>query len=150
MNRIEGLRVVAGFVLAPGIGILVLMLWPCAEAAVAPVTYTTSCLPEASLLGLFGASIAYPVAFTFGLPLFIVFRIRGWLNLWQVAAGGILVALAAAALFSLTTGGMDVAFGLIFFSVGLAAALAFWVIAIFRNRALTAGSSADAPKAAHA
>jgi hypothetical protein len=143
MSRIDGLRLVAGFVLAPGIGILVIMLALSVNYALTPGADESSYLSGAALFGMFGICIAYSATFIVGLPLFILFRIRGWLRVWQISAGGLLVG----ALFAVLPGTHFV-FALMFCAVGLTTGLAFWLIAIFRNCALTPGSRDDAPKAA--
>ncbi len=141
MNRIEGLRLVAGFVFAPAIGVLVLLLALYAKSIVVPVGDESF-----EFLGFFGlasAYFAYSATFIFGLPLFILFYMRRWFQLWQIAAGGLLVGVLVALLIE-----THIAFGLMYCAVGLATGLAFWLIVIFRNRTLTPGSRNDAPKTA--
>ena len=141
LNRIEGLRLVAGFVFAPAIGVLVLLLALIAYSAVAPSGDENFGFLAA--FGLIAASVAYAATFTIGLPLFVLFYIRRWFRPWQMAAGGLLVGALVALL-----PGTHVVFGLMFCAVGLATGLAFWLIVIYRNRALTPGSRIDAPSAA--
>lgn len=143
MNRIDGLRLIAGFVFAPAIGVLVLLLALFAKSAVAPVGEENSGF--LAIFGLASAYFAYSVTFIVGLPLFILFYIRRWFRPWQIAGGGLLVG----ALIALIPG-TGIGFGLMFCAVGLTTGVAFWLIAIFRNRALTAGSKTDAPTAARA
>lgn len=138
MNRIEGLRLIAGFVFAPAIGVLVLLLALAVNEAL-----TSGSEQNYEFLAAFGwiaAYIAYSVSFIVALPLFIVFRIKGWLRPWQLAAGGLLVG----ALVGLLPG-TKIVFVLMFCAVGMTTGLAFWIIAIFRSRALTPGSKTDAP-----
>ena|SRR5688572_23520416 len=142
MNRIEGLRLVAGFVLAPGIGVLVLLLALIANSAVSS-NEGSDLGSMAAIVGVGGAYVAYCATFAIGLPLFILFHVRGWRRAWQVSAGGLLVGALVALLFQEFT-----LFGLIFCAVGLTTGLAFWLIVIFRNRALTTGSRSDAPRTA--
>ena len=106
------------------------------------------CFGMALVVGVGGASIGYPATCILGLPLFIFFRIRGWLHLWQVVLGGLIVALSVGGVLSLPDAGMNPNLWLLFIGDGLMTAVAFWLIAIFRNGALTPGSSTDAPTAA--
>jgi hypothetical protein len=99
----------------------------------------------AVIFGVGGAYVAYCATFIIGLPLFILFHVQGWRRAWQVSAGGLLVGALVALLFQEFT-----MLGLMFCAVGLTTGLAFWLIAIFRNRALTTGSRSDAPKTARA
>ena len=141
MSRVEGLRLVAGFIFAPAIGVLVLLLALIVNSAVSSVGEQ-----DFGLLGVFGltaAYVAYSVTFIVALPLFILFRIREWLRPWQIAGGGLLVG----ALVGLIPP-IHITLGLMFCAVGVTTGLAFWMIAIFRNRALTPGSRTDAPTAA--
>jgi hypothetical protein len=143
MSRIEGLRLVAGFVFAPAIGVLVLLLALFAKSVVAPVGNES--FEFLAIFGLASAYWAYSATFIVGLPLFILFYVRRWFRLWQIAAGGLLVGVLVGLL-----PGIDIVLGLMFCAVGLATGIAFWLIVIFRNRALTTGSRADAPQAARA
>jgi len=143
MNRIEGLRLIAGFVFAPGIGVLVLLLALIAKSAVSS-NEGSDLGGIAVVFGVGGAYVAYSATFIIGLPLFILFHVRGWRQAWQVSVGGLLVGALVALLFQEFT-----LFGLMFCAVGLTTGLAFWLIVIFRNRALTTGSRTDAPTAAH-
>ncbi len=138
MSRIEGLRLVAGFIFAPAIGVLVLLL--------ALIVNSAGRNESFDFLGSFGmgaAYVAYSVTFIVALPLFILFRVRGWLRPWQIAGGGLFVGVLIALI-----PGIGIPFGLMFCAVGLTTGIAFWLIAIFRNRALTPGSRTDAPVAA--
>jgi hypothetical protein len=138
MSRIEGLRLVAAFVFAPAIGVLVLL-----GALTINQVMASGFEQNYEFLAAFGmiaAYMAYSVTFIVALPLFILFRIRGWLRPWQLATGGLLVG----ALVGLLPG-THIVFGLMFSAVGVTTGLAFWIIAIFRNRALTPGSRTDAP-----
>lgn len=141
MSRIEGLRLVAGFVFAPAIGVMVLMLALIANSAIAPVGNENFAFLGA--FGLITISVAYSATFIIGLPLFILFYVRRWFRPWQIAAGGFLVGVLIALL-----PGTGIAFGLMFCAVGLVTGVAFWLIVIYRNRALTTSSRTDAPQAA--
>jgi len=141
LNRIEGFRLIAGFVFAPAIGVLVLLLALIANSAVDPDGGASSQFLAA--FGLIAASVAYSATFIVGLPLFVLFYVRRWFRPWQISAGGFLVGALVALL-----PGTGIAFGLMFCAVGLATGLAFWLIVIYRNRALTPGSRSDAPQAA--
>ena len=135
MSRVEGLRLVAGFMFAPAIGVLVLLL-----ALIINAIVSTGFEQNWGFLapfGLMAAYMAYSATFIVGLPLFIFFRIRGWLRLWQITAGGFLIGGLVA-----TLPYTHIVFGLMFCAVGATTGLAFWTIAIFRNRALTPGSRA--------
>jgi hypothetical protein len=72
-----------------------------------------------------------------GLPAFLLFRCRGWWQLWRFLAGGGLGGLLLA-LALLKPGATNAAFlALVFTLGGVAHALLFWVVAVWRNRVLT-------------
>jgi hypothetical protein len=118
MSRIEGLRLVAGFAFAPAIGVLVLLL-----ALTVNAVLTSGTEQNYEFLAAFGAIaayVAYSATFIVALPLFILFRIRGWLRPWQLATGGLLVG----ALVGLLPG-THIVFVLMFCAVGVTTGLAF-------------------------
>jgi hypothetical protein len=45
------------------------------------------------VLFLFGVPVSYASAALFGIPIYLSFRRRGWLKLWQVALGGAICAI---------------------------------------------------------
>ena len=131
-----------GFIVAPAIGLVVLALGWCAVPALNPSGSFASCWAGGSVLPVvagLGALFAYPAAIVFGIPLFMLFRRRAWLQWWQVALGGILV--AAVSVLALSLYGRSVSGALDYFllcgSVGFASGIAFWGIAVCRNSALT-------------
>lgn len=76
-----------------------------------------------------------------GVPAFVVFRRRGWLSWWQFATGGAALGLACAVPFAVGGGTLAVALAPTFAALGMLHAVLFWLIAIWRNKALTAGSA---------
>lgn len=144
MNRIEGLRLIAGFLFAPGIEILAPVLFLGAHCAVGSGTDDELCLTWTKIFGLGGGYIAYSATFIVALPLFILFHSRRWLRLWQIALGGLLVGALAALLLG------NIVLAIMSCVVGLITGLAFWLIAVFRNRALPPTSRSDAPTTARA
>ena len=132
------LRLSLGFVVSPAVGLLMLSLFWCATAH----TSFSSCWAGGAailMVGGLGAVFAYPIAALVGIPLFVIFRKRRWLQWWQVSAGGLFVAILAVAGFALYT--QDLLEALDYLAlcsiVGLTSGLAFWAIAVHRNRALT-------------
>lgn len=156
MNATEISRVSLGFIFGPAVGLALLSMGWCVPGVLerGAVTFS-SCWGSGGvvlLVGGTGALVAYPAMVLFGIPLFFLFRKRGWLTWWQVSFGGFLVGALAMLAFSLYVGTVLGAFEyvVLFCGVGLCSGLAFWAIAVFRNRALTAGSRGDAPQAARA
>jgi len=150
MDSNQLLRVTLGFLFAPAIGLEVLALLLCANHPTQSFTY---CLPGTVMIVGLGGLVAYPAAMVLGIPLFVLCRKRQWLRLWQVALGSTLVGAFSTVPFSLLNlKGLTVSLEYIplFCGVGFVAGIAFWLIAVFRNRALTAGSRGDAPQAARA
>ena len=128
-------RIVGGFFFAPFLGVLLF-----------------SAAMRSSDFGTVALLIAYPIALLFGLPMFFLFRWRGWLRWWQVTLGGALCAspfvlayLAGANPLHLEHYGL--ANSLLLIGCGAAIGLIFWGIGIAGNSALTF-VRADAPQAA--
>ena len=72
-----------------------------------------------------------------GIPVFAWYRARQWLTWWQFALGGGVIGIAAASPFLASgslLGYLAIASG--FGALGAAHALAFWVLAIFKNEHL--------------
>ena len=156
MNATEIARISLGFIFGPAVGLALLGVGWCVPRVIdqGAVTFGT-CWGGGGvvlLVGGMGALVAYPAMLLFGIPLFYLFRKRGWLTWWQVASGGILAGALSMLAFALYVGTVSGAFEyvVLFCGVGLCSGLAFWAIAVFRNRPLTAGSRGDAPRAARA
>ena len=71
-----------------------------------------------------------------GIPAFVAFRRRGWLAWWQFAIGGAALGLACAVPLALTGTAFAAALAPAFAALGMLHALAFWVLAVWRNKAL--------------
>jgi hypothetical protein len=116
-------RLVAAFVLAPLVGLLV----------IGAITQTLE-------LGRLAAIVAYPIALVFGVPAFLFLRRRGWLRWWQVTLGGAACAVPFMAiyLFMSEPDAADAAFldSLYLLACGAAIGLAFWALGVLRNRAM--------------
>ena len=146
------MRTVAAFLLAP--------LAPAGLAAffaLSPFSYLSSWSSP-----LFAASVfyGYPLIALFGVPLYVCFRRRCWLRLWQVLAAGAAVGsiVPLAFVFADATRAKTVSeaaevaaqglapvllFGV---AVGVLVALAFWLIAVgpFRKSASVGSGEASA------
>ena len=79
---------------------------------------------------------AYAATTIFGLPLFVLFRRQHWLRWWQVSFGGLLVGLLAMSVVFAMVRAVNV-YGFVFGGVGFVSGFFFWLMAVFRNRALT-------------
>jgi len=143
LNRVEGLRLVAGFIFAPAIGVSVLLLTLIAHETVTP--HGNASVGSLAAFGLIAAYVTYSATFIIGLPLFILFYYRRWFRPWQMATGGLLVGASVALLL-----GTYNRLGIMFCVVGVTTGLFFWLLVIFRNRALTASSRIDAPRTSRA
>jgi len=156
MNASELARVSLGFILGPAVGLALLGIGWCVPRVFEQGAVTFgSCWGSGDVVlfvGSMGALVAYPAMVLFGIPLFFLFRKRGWLTWWQVSLGGFLVGALSMLAFALYVGTLSggLEYVLLFCGVGLCSGLAFWAIAVFRNRALTPGSRGDAPQAARA
>jgi len=127
-------RVVLGFVICSTTYPWVVLSFPNPGAAAG-----------ASLVALFTISGALVV----GVPLFVWFKKRGWLKCWQSLLGGAVAGVVVSLPF-LVSGWLGyLYYAGIFSGIGAFHALVFWVIAVYRNRALlsTARSSAMAETA---
>jgi hypothetical protein len=150
MDSNQLLRVTLGFLFAPAIGLEVLGLLFCANHPTQSFAY---CVSGTVMIVGIGGLVAYPAALVLGIPFFALCRKRQWLRLWQVALGSTLVGALSTFVFSFVNlKGLTVALEYIplFCGVGFVSGIAFWLIAVFRNRALTAGSRGDAPQSARA
>jgi len=130
-------RAVIGFLAAPVIGA------SCLNIALAFIWGRNSpgfYFSEAVMF--FGALFAYPPALLLGVPLFVAFLRRGWLSWWASVLGGALVGIGGAAGLTLVIGNHESDWVLeklaVTTFVGAVAGMAFWLIAVFRNSALTA------------
>ena len=83
---------------------------------------------------------AYAATTIFGLPLFVLFRRQHWLRWWQVSFGGLLVGLLAMSVVFAMVRAVNV-YGFVFGGVGFVSGFFFWLMAVFRNRALTTACS---------
>jgi hypothetical protein len=156
MGRTELARITLGFLFAPAIGLAFLGLAWCSPLLAGSVgEQFSSCWAGGAVVlmvvGL-GAIFAYPAALVFGLPLFVFFRKYRWLSWWQVSAGGLLVGVLATLTMALVVQSPAEAidFAKLYCPVATAAGFAFWLIAVFGNRALTPVSIDDAPHGARA
>lgn len=96
----------------------------------------------------FGAAGALTVAATgvgglvvLGVPAFVLFRRRGWLLWWQFAMGGGVLGLACGVPFAVGGGTLVAALVPAFVALGVLHAVLFWLIAVWRNKALTTVSA---------
>jgi len=153
-------RIILGFATAPALGLLAFIIAFCAfllagASRELPAIGTDDCLLGGTLVfGLTGGLIAYVVMIVLGVPLFRAFRRRAWLRWWQVAAAGLFAGLLAAGCISLWSRASDprllLTFCVFFGATGLFSALFFWLVAVFRNRALTTAFSRRPAAAADA
>src|SRR5258706_1685550 len=156
MNASELARVSLGFILGAAVGLALLGIGWCVPRVFEQGAVTFgSCWGSGDVVlfvGSMGALVAYPAMVLFGIPLFFLFRKRGWLTWWQVSLGGFLVGALSMLAFALYVGTLSGALEdvLLFCDVWMCSGLAIWAIAVFRNRALIPGSSSDAHQAARA
>jgi hypothetical protein len=159
MNHIVWMRISLGFLLAPVIALTFVAAFVCASLynQNEAISSFTLCFPGATfMLSGFGSLLAYPVALVLGAPVFMVLRAKGWLDWWQVGVGSLFVGLTGAVVlpFAIPPGRPHwetvASFLPICCGVGVLAGLVFWVIAIWRNHALTAGTTGGAPQAGRA
>jgi hypothetical protein len=150
MDSTQVLRFSLGFLFAPAVGLSAFgVLW-CVGYPAQSFTY---CTPGTLAIVGVGALFAYPAAIFLGIPVFMVFYKRRWLKLWHVVVATTLIgAVSTVPLLFLAGKGPIVALKYLPISsaVGLVSGVTFWLVAIFRNRALTPGSRGDAPPAARA
>jgi putative effector of murein hydrolase len=85
-----------------------------------------------------GLFFAYCATIAFGLPLFLLFYKFYWLTWWQVSGGGLLAGVLTTISMALFADGPSTTldFAKVVCPTALVAGLTFWLIAIFRNRAL--------------
>ncbi len=125
-------RIVIALLLAPLIGFLVLTAGMCAF----DLDSYASCLRNMGpLVTLYGSVLAFPAAFLAGVPLFIVFRRKGWLKWWQVAGGGAICGLVGTAPVAFLAPPIQqwLILAVYCVPVGLVAGLAFWFLGLYRN-----------------
>lgn len=114
-------RVVLGFVICSIAYPLVVLSFPNPGAAAG-----------ASLVAFFTVSGAVVV----GVPLFMWFKKRGWLKWWHSLLGGAVAGVVVSLPF-IASGWLGfLYFAAIFSGIGALHALVFWLIAVYRNRAL--------------
>jgi hypothetical protein len=121
-------RVIGGFLFAPffGIGLF-------------------SVAVQSFILGTFALMLAYPIELLFGIPMFILFRQRGWLHWWQVTVGGTLCALPFVVFYVATASPghlkhYALSNSALLIGCGALIGLVFWGIAIAGNSALEANA----------
>lgn len=119
-------RAIAAFISAPLVGLL----------AIGAVTRTLD-------IGLLAAIVAYPIAFIVGVPMFFLFRRRGWFHWWQVTVGGALCAVPFIAFYLLASEPLHIANAglmnsLYLLGCGATIGIAFWALGVWGNAALTA------------
>jgi len=157
MNSTALLRVSLGFLLAPVSALTCAAALICAGPFNQHEALSTFalCFPGTSfILSGFGSLLAYPVALVLGVPAFMVLRARAWLDWWQVGLAGLLVGMIGATVLPLAMPPgrphweTVAALMPLCSAVGVVAGMLFWVMAVWRNRTLTAGSSGVAPAAA--
>ena len=100
LSTVSNGRVALAFLAAPtaavvSLGLLVFVLLPLAGHDPEPSSKV------ALHFALFGAIIIFPVAIAAGLPLFLLFKFKGWLSRRAVFIGGLLLSLAFPAFVSL-------------------------------------------------
>jgi hypothetical protein len=124
------LRVIAGFLIAPAIGLLVLgalLSWPELRLLV--------------VIEVFGAMIAYPSAIMFGLPLFLWLRRKHLLRWWSTIIAGALAGVPAwILLLTLGIGSKQASdilglLGMVTL-VGAVSGGVFWIVGVRGNEAL--------------
>jgi hypothetical protein len=71
-----------------------------------------------------------------GIPAFVALRRRGWLAWWQFAAGGAALGIVCAVPLALAGMAFAAALAPAFAALGMLHAVAFWVLAVWRNKAL--------------
>jgi hypothetical protein len=117
-------RMVAGFVIAPGIPL------------VAYLIATSKYADETFVVG--GLLVFYGLAAVIGIPLFLLCRHLSWLEWWQISLmGGLLPLLVAIAWVVDPPCCQSTAFRVIeavfFVLMGVVSALCFWLIGLWRN-----------------
>ena len=71
-----------------------------------------------------------------GIPAFAVFRRRGWLAWWQFAAGGAVLGVVCAVPLAAAGVRFAAALAPAFAAIGMLHAVLFWLLAVWRNKAL--------------
>lgn len=71
-----------------------------------------------------------------GIPAFVAFRRRGWLAWWQFAVGGAALGLACVVPLAVAGAVFAAALAPAFAALGMLHAVAFWILAVWRNKAL--------------
>lgn len=119
-------RIIAGFILAPG-------LFPLLSLAFGSVWSGVE----------FALVISYLSTVLFGVPLFFLFKWRRWYKWWQVTAAGAACALPFSALLINFSNPQihHLTNSLQLIAVGAIAGLLFWTIALARNSALIVPST---------
>lgn len=127
--RINPLRIIVAFIAAVFIAIFSIPTMHCAALAIGLSSFG-SCSTSMSGYFYYGMFFGLPPAALVGVPLFLFFRKRGWLNGWQVILGGGL----AGVLFGLILGALDAfhfGWAIILGAFGAFAGAAFWFIGLW-------------------
>jgi hypothetical protein len=125
------LRPILGFVIAPALPALILLAIQTINNLARP--HDPSITDNRPLIVLGVAILGYALAIIVNLPLFILFRRRGWNGLWTYLASGTLQGLLVYPAYKLTVSHIpswELAPKLIPFGTlcGIAVALCFWLI----------------------
>lgn len=131
-------RVVLGFVLAPMLGVLALVLWLFGSALWAQGQQLTYALPGITVMAVAAAGIAAVTTLVLGLPTYLILRRRVRFTLLSVTLIGGLVAVAGAFLLALVLPegenlGRSLGFALTFFVFGCVGGFTFWLCAFWRD-----------------
>ncbi len=99
------------------------------------------------------AMVAYPIILLLGAPVFALLRHFGWLRWWQVTLAGGVCAVPFIVYFAFVSSPnrwakVGLVDSLFFLSVGAGIALAFWVLGLAGNSALTAAATPTRASAA--
>lgn len=82
------------------------------------------------------AGVGVAAVIVAGVPAFLFFHRRAWLSWWQFAAGGGIIGLLCTLPFSVGGAVLAVTLAPAFAALGVLHGLAFWLLAVWRNREL--------------
>ena len=142
-------RVTVGFIFTPVIALALTGLTVCGAGVARSLDLNFSsnvveCTGQAAfILAAFGSMVAYPAAVVLGVPMFLVFRRRGWLSWWQVSLGGTGLGLIAAPVLQVVFGSTLVPI-FVLMMIGLLGGMTFWLLALHRNGPLMGASGESA------